>query len=126
MGPIGGLLGGLFGGGSIVDLLKKLLHTASNEEAKQRVDQRMEAAIPHIVEVMKAHHKTPQEVSPEIVIHNALFHLWDALLPGLIADLIRDKQDAKVKAIALPKVTTATSLEDAVKTTKAAALEVTF
>jgi hypothetical protein len=118
MGPIGG--------GMIANLLLKFIPQLAGTDPKAYVRQRMEAAIPHIVDTMQNHGKTPALVGPRIVVHRALYHLWDAMIPGEVADQIRDREDAKVWKQLEDKVSAQTSLHDAVTMTRDAAIELAF
>jgi hypothetical protein len=112
----------LLAGLTIIDIIKRVLGNADRE----KVGRRMQKAIPHIVETMTRNHKTPQEIGVKPCIRLALFRLWDSMMPGDIADQIRDRQDDDVIAIVQPAVTATTSLEEIVTKTKDAALDVTF
>jgi hypothetical protein len=113
-------------GSSLLPLILKFIGNVPGLSPEQHVRQRMDAAIPNIVEKMGGNNKTPATVGPRIVVHKALFHLWDCMLPGEIADQVRDHQDENVWNRVKNNVTAATSLEDAVKATRDATLALTF
>jgi hypothetical protein len=110
-------------GFDIISLLKRFgLPLVEKAAVDALIRPRMEAAVLHIVETMTAHGKTPDKIGPQLCVHKALYWLWESLLPGTIADTIRDKQDADVWRAVSSKPPVPASLEPLVRATMEAAL----
>jgi hypothetical protein len=111
-------------GGAILHVLELLVGPLAQNQVKER----MEKAIPTIVAEMKEKEMTPEHAALPLVIRDALFRFWHAVIPmsGYVADKIRDRQEKKVKALALEKLGAERGLEQVVEATLAALLDVTF
>lgn len=101
------------------------------DEAKALARKQMEPAIPEIAAKMKADGWTIGDKHTEgAVIRDALFRLWRQVFHfnggGRVADLVRDSHDDTIIAELAAPVTPETSLEDLVRMTMEATLELAF
>lgn len=111
------------------DLIKRLLTKYVGSAARAYVENKMTAAIPKIAAGMTAKGMTLDHVPPKLVVHDALFRLWRAVIhSGDIADLIRDSQDAGVwqQTEKLMASQPPPSIEQVVEWVKTAALTLVF
>lgn len=104
--------------------------TIVREEAQRLARQQMEPAIGTIAARMRAEGRTPAECGEGPAIRDALFRLWREVFHfnggGRLADLVRDSHDDRVIAELAEPVTEETSLEELVRRTMEATLEVAF
>jgi hypothetical protein len=104
-------------------LLRRYLKDASREAVRRR----MTRALPRIVRGMEKKHVTPAEQPASVVVRDALFRLWRAVIPsGTLADLVRDLQDDRIVAAVAPLITPETPLPDVVEWTMQWAVAVAF
>lgn len=113
-----------------IGFLKELLAQYGLPLIPAELKKRMTKAIPKIVAGMVSKGVTPQTASGRVVVRDALFRLWKAVVKsGDIADLLRDAQDDKVLAIVLPQIAgegTTETTKFVVEKTLDALIEVTF
>jgi hypothetical protein len=82
-------------------LLTQILTKWAGDAGRSTVEARMSSAVPAIANRMAATGMTMQNTPVEVLIRDALFRLWRAVIPsGDIADLLRDGQEDAIK----PKV----------------------
>ncbi|MGV3723805.1 MAG: hypothetical protein ACO1SX_23145 [Actinomycetota bacterium] len=104
--------------------------TLLREEAQRLARQQMEPSIPKIAAKMRADGWTLAGRGEGPVIRDALFRLWREVFHfsggGRVADLVRDSHDDEIIAQLAAPVTPETSLEDLVRMTMEATLELAF
>jgi len=94
---------------------------------KEALRQRWQREIPRIARELRTRHVTLETAPPPVVVRDALFRLWRAVLPsGDLADFLRDAQDDRVLAAVLPGLTPETPTREVVARTATAALEIAF
>jgi hypothetical protein len=100
------------------------------EEAQRLTRQQMEPAIPEIAAKMRRDGWTLDKHSEGDVVRDALFRLWREVFHfnggGRVADIVRDSHDDHIIAELAAPVTPETSLEDLVRLTMDATLELAF
>jgi len=100
------------------------------EEAQRLARQQMAPAIAPIAARMQAEGWTLEGRGEGPVIRDALFRLWREVFHfhggGRVADLVRDSHDDRVIALLAEPVTGETSLEEVVRRTMEATLELAF
>lgn len=107
--------------------VKELIVEVITNFGPETCRRKMEKAVPSIVAGMQAKGMTPENAALELVIRDALFRLWKAVVKwGDVADGIRDHQDDKVIPLAIAKITDKQDLTAIVKGTLETVLEVTF
>jgi hypothetical protein len=110
-----------------VDIVRELLLHYLGPLARSEIERRMKSASPQIMTGMIKKGMTPDHAPLDLIVHDALFRLWRSVIPsGDVSDLLRDLQDAKVKARVLPRINDGTDLAEIISQTRAALLEVTF
>lgn len=97
-------------------LLELVLRKYARDASAQAVRMRMQRAAPRIVREMERRQVTPEHASARIVIRDALFRLWRAVIPsGDLADLVRDLQDDPVVSVLEPQVSSGTPVSEVVR-----------
>lgn len=108
-------------------LLKQMAKALGQEAGRDAVTARMAAAVPRIAKKMAKQGWTIGPKTETEVVRDALYRLWREVVPsGILADLIRDAHDDKVVAQLAEPVTETTPLEEIVRQTMAATLELAF
>jgi hypothetical protein len=80
--------------------IKELLEQFVKDSAPVHLRNRMQKAVPSIVQKMEKKGLRPDTTSLEVLVRDALFRLWKTVIPsGTIADMIRDSQDDRVVEI---------------------------